>query len=88
MRICDYCFDHSGQEFPAVVEFAPFQRIPKNKSNRKTDSLCGTIEDDPDYQEFIRQLEFEEQEHKPNQVTEYYFDLTNGSFTLLLKLYL
>lgn len=74
----DYVFlDDTGQEFPAVVEFAPFQRIPKNKSNRKTDSLCGTIEDDSDYQEFIRRLEFEEQEHKPNQVTEYYFDLTN-----------
>ena len=74
----------SGQEFPAVVEFAPFQRIPKNRTTRKNDSACGTIEEDSDYQEFLHFLESEEQDHKhANQLTEHYFDLANGLFTFL-----
>lgn len=70
-------FIYTGQEYPAIVEFAPFQRIPKNR-NRKNDSLCGTIDDDTDFQEFLRQLESEEHDHKPNQIAEHYFDLANG----------
>ncbi|KAK7603435.1 hypothetical protein V9T40_003434 [Parthenolecanium corni] len=73
----DYVFlDNTGQEYPALVEYAPFQRIPKNR-NRKNDSLCGTIDEDPEFQEFLRQLESEEHDHKPNQITEHYFDLAN-----------
>lgn len=68
---------YTGQEYPALVEYAPFQRIPKNR-NRKNDSLCGTIDEDPEFQEFLRQLESEEHDHKPNQITEHYFDLANG----------
>jgi hypothetical protein len=33
----------SGNEFPAVVEFAPFQKVPKKKT-KKADSKKGTIE--------------------------------------------
>lgn len=31
-----------GQEYPAVVEFAPFQKTAKKKS-KKRDAKCGTI---------------------------------------------
>lgn len=31
-----------GQEYPAVVEFAPFQKTAK-KRNKKRDAKCGTI---------------------------------------------
>ncbi|XP_065223251.1 regulator of nonsense transcripts 3B [Planococcus citri] len=74
----DYVFiDDTGQEYPAVVEYAPFQRIPKNRGNRRSDSLCGTIEEDSDYMEFVQQLESEIQDHKTSQITEHYFDLAN-----------
>uniref|UniRef100_A0A4W3J243 UPF3 domain-containing protein n=1 Tax=Callorhinchus milii TaxID=7868 RepID=A0A4W3J243_CALMI len=36
--------DNKGQEYPAIVEFAPFQKIPKKKSKKK-DAKAGTIED-------------------------------------------
>lgn len=35
---------HSGQEFPAVVEFAPFQKISKKKLKKK-DAKAGSIEE-------------------------------------------
>lgn len=53
--------DSKGQEFPAIVEFAPFQKIPKKKSKKK-DAKAGTIEentdslhfsDDPEYKKFL-----------------------------------
>lgn len=31
-----------GQEYPAVVEFAPFQKTAKKRSKKK-DAKCGTI---------------------------------------------
>lgn len=37
-----------------IVEYAPFQRIPKKK--KKKDPKCGTIESDPVFQEFIESL--------------------------------
>lgn len=33
---------HTGQEYPAIVEFAPFQKTAK-KRNKKKDAKCGTI---------------------------------------------
>ncbi|XP_078268287.1 regulator of nonsense transcripts 3B [Rhinoraja longicauda] len=53
--------DTKGQEYPAIVEFAPFQKIPKKKSKKK-DAKAGTIEenadsihfsDDPEYKKFL-----------------------------------
>lgn len=35
---------HSGQEYPAVVEFAPFQKISKKKLKKK-DAKAGSIEE-------------------------------------------
>lgn len=39
------CFNiYSGQEYPAVVEFAPFQKISKKKLKKK-DAKAGSIEE-------------------------------------------
>ena len=35
------CFQ-TGQEYPAIVEFAPFQKTAKKRSKKK-DAKCGTI---------------------------------------------
>lgn len=32
-----------GNEYPAIVEFAPFQKVPKRKT-KKPDSKKGTLE--------------------------------------------
>lgn len=33
-----------GQEYPAIVEFAPFQKVSKKRSKKK-DAKSGTIDD-------------------------------------------
>ena len=38
---CDYVL--IGNEYPAIVEFAAFQKVPKKK-NKKPDAKKGTIE--------------------------------------------
>uniref|UniRef100_A0A671MKU0 Regulator of nonsense transcripts 3B-like n=1 Tax=Sinocyclocheilus anshuiensis TaxID=1608454 RepID=A0A671MKU0_9TELE len=44
-RFDGYVFiDNRGQEYPAIVEFAPFQKIAKKRSKKK-DAKSGTIED-------------------------------------------
>uniref|UniRef100_A0A0C9PZX1 UPF3A protein n=1 Tax=Fopius arisanus TaxID=64838 RepID=A0A0C9PZX1_9HYME len=53
----NYVFvDGKGTEYPAVVEFAPFQRLPKKRIGRKKDVKCGTIETDPYYVAFLDSL--------------------------------
>uniref|UniRef100_A0A8C5N3M6 UPF3A regulator of nonsense mediated mRNA decay n=1 Tax=Leptobrachium leishanense TaxID=445787 RepID=A0A8C5N3M6_9ANUR len=42
----------SGQEYPAVVEFAPFQKISKKKLKKK-DTKAGSITDDLEYKKFL-----------------------------------
>ncbi|KAL7979497.1 hypothetical protein Chor_004655 [Crotalus horridus] len=64
-RFDGYVFiDHKGKlvivvqkhlfslEYPAVVEFAPFQKAAKKK-NKKKDAKAGTIDDDPEYKKFL-----------------------------------
>ncbi|XP_036404428.1 regulator of nonsense transcripts 3B [Megalops cyprinoides] len=52
-RFDGYVFiDNRGQEYPAIVEFAPFQKIAKKRSKKK-DAKAGTIEEDPDYKKFL-----------------------------------
>ncbi|CAH2050518.1 unnamed protein product, partial [Iphiclides podalirius] len=56
--------DEKGLEYVGIVEYAPFQRIPKKK--KKKDPKCGTIESDPIYQDFIENLSKEpESENQP-----------------------
>lgn len=52
-RFDGYVFiDNRGQEYPAVVEFAPFQKTAKKRS-KKRDAKSGTIDEDPDYKKFL-----------------------------------
>uniref|UniRef100_A0A667Z361 UPF3B regulator of nonsense mediated mRNA decay n=1 Tax=Myripristis murdjan TaxID=586833 RepID=A0A667Z361_9TELE len=52
-RFDGYVFiDNRGQEYPAIVEFAPFQKTAKKRS-KKRDARCGTIDEDPDYKKFL-----------------------------------
>lgn len=46
--------DEKGVEYVGIVEYAPFQRIPKKK--KKKDPKCATIESDPIYQDFVEGL--------------------------------
>ncbi|KAF9907543.1 hypothetical protein EC991_010839 [Linnemannia zychae] len=46
--------DRNGNEGKAHVEFAPFQKIPREQ--RKADTKQGTIEEDPDYIAFLQTL--------------------------------
>ncbi|XP_068626446.1 regulator of nonsense transcripts 3B isoform X1 [Battus philenor] len=56
--------DEKGLEYVGIVEYAPFQRIPKKK--KKKDPKCGTIESDPIFQDFIDNLSKEpETENQP-----------------------
>ena len=45
-----------GHEYPAIVEFAPNQKIPK-KSRSHKDAKNGTIDEDTDYLKFLEQME-------------------------------
>lgn len=47
-----------GNENRAVVEFAPYQRIPRE--HKTVDVRQGTIDDDQDYLEFLESLKAEE----------------------------
>lgn len=57
----NYVFvDAKGTEYPAVVEFASFQRLPKKRVGKKKDPKCGTIETDPYYISFLESLKNQE----------------------------
>ena len=48
----------SGNEYQSIVEFAPYQKIPKNQTKiAKKDSKSGTLETDPDYVAFLDALQ-------------------------------
>ncbi|KAG8553588.1 hypothetical protein GDO81_003476 [Engystomops pustulosus] len=67
-RFDGYVFiDHKGQEYPAIVEFAPFQKVAKKKSKKK-DSKTGTIDDDPEYRKFLDSYSVDED--KPTSTPE------------------
>ncbi|XP_067853349.1 regulator of nonsense transcripts 3B [Heptranchias perlo] len=66
--------DNKGQEYPAIVEFAPFQKIPKKKSKKK-DAKAGAIEDgtehihfsdDPEYKKFLESYNNADDEKNSN----------------------
>lgn len=71
--------DTKGAEYPAVVEFAPFQGLPKIKS-RKKDNKCGTIESDQHYISFLASLNADENETtKTEMKMEYSYQIKDGS---------
>ncbi|XP_050716681.1 regulator of nonsense transcripts 3B-like [Eriocheir sinensis] len=49
--------DKKGNEYPAMVEFAPFQKVPRKGGSKKKDARCGTIDQDPDYLAFLESIE-------------------------------
>ena len=51
-----YLESESGAKYRAVVEFAPYQGMPK-RLKRKPDARMATIEQDSDYQSFLESLE-------------------------------
>lgn len=69
----NYVFvDSKGTEYPAVVEFAPFQRLPKKRIGKKKDLKCGTIESDAYYINFLESLKNQESDSGTSQPkTEY-----------------
>lgn len=73
-----YVFVDKGVEYPAVVEFAPFQGLVKIKS-RKKDNKCGTIETDPHFLQFLESLKQDEVETgKPEMKLEYSYQIKDG----------
>ena len=54
-----------GTKCRAVVEFAPFQNVPK-KGKHKVDPRSGTIEQDPEYMEFVKALTEKQQGQRPS----------------------
>lgn len=69
--------DKRGSEYPAIVEFAPFQGLPKSKS-RKKDHKANTIESEPHFLAFEESLKDEETEGKSELKMEYSFQLKDG----------
>ncbi|XP_023374966.1 regulator of nonsense transcripts 3A isoform X2 [Otolemur garnettii] len=68
-RFDGYIFiDSKGLEYPAVVEFAPFQKIAKKKPKKK-DAKTGSIEDDPEYKKFLETYCVEEEKAIANPET-------------------
>ncbi|XP_016310392.1 regulator of nonsense transcripts 3B-like [Sinocyclocheilus anshuiensis] len=68
-RFDGYVFiDNRGQEYPAIVEFAPFQKTAKKRSKKK-DAKSGTIEDDADYKTFLEFYNGDEEKFPSNPET-------------------
>ncbi|KAI8149615.1 Smg-4/UPF3 family-domain-containing protein [Fennellomyces sp. T-0311] len=55
--------DSKGTEHRAVVEFAPYQKLPK--AHKNPDVRQGTIDEDPEYLKFVESLK--EAENKPSE---------------------
>lgn len=79
-----------GLEYVGIVEYAPFQRIPKKK--KKKDPKCGTIESDPIFQDFVEGLKKDpETENQPKLEYSYpvndceYFVYKNTYLNILLS---
>lgn len=49
--------DEKGVEYPAVVEFAPYQRIPRQPEPGAKEDKCNTIDNDPHFLQFVKRLE-------------------------------
>ncbi|XP_027794658.1 regulator of nonsense transcripts 3A isoform X3 [Marmota flaviventris] len=65
-RFDGYVFiGNKGLEYPAVVEFAPFQKIAKKKLKKK-DTKTGSIADDPEYKQFLETYSVEEEKTSTN----------------------
>lgn len=77
----NYVFvDSKGTEYPAVVEFSPFQRLPKKRVGKKKDLKCGTIESDSYYISFLESRKNQEADSTNAQPkTEYSYQPADNS---------
>ncbi|OBZ84786.1 Regulator of nonsense transcripts UPF3 [Choanephora cucurbitarum] len=57
--------DSRGNEYRAVVEFAPYQKVPKE--HKTVDVRQGTIDQDQDYLDFLESLKAEENASQQEQ---------------------
>lgn len=69
--------DTRGSEYPAIVEFAPFQGLPKGKS-RKKDQKVNSIETEAHYLAFLESIKDEDVDGKSEMKMEYSFQLKDG----------
>lgn len=78
--------DNKGVEYPAVVEFAPFQGLAKIKS-RKKDNKCGTIETDPHFMQFLESLKQQDdgETGKPEMKLEYSYQIKDGKWETYME---
>ncbi|XP_062862230.1 regulator of nonsense transcripts 3A isoform X2 [Trichomycterus rosablanca] len=68
-RFDGYVFiDNKGLEYPAIVEFAPFQKVSKKKLKKK-DAKAGSIEEDPEYKRFLENYSCDEEKSVANPET-------------------
>ena len=64
-----------GTEYPAVVEYAPFQGLPKSRA-RKKDKHVGTIENEQHFLNFLDMIKkAEESENKSEPKLEYSYQI-------------
>ena len=65
-----------GTEYPAIVEYAPFQGLPKSRA-RKKDKHAGTIETEQHFLNFLEMLKKEDdaENQKNEPKLEYSFQL-------------
>nr|CAG4649254.1 EOG090X04G9 [Scapholeberis mucronata] len=61
--------DEKGVEYPAVVEFAPYQRISRYPEPGSKEDKCNTIDNDPHYLQFVKRLEQPEEFVLPSAET-------------------
>lgn len=79
----NYVFvDAKGNEYPAVVEFAPFQRLPRKRGRKTVDPKSGSIESDPYYISFLETLKNQDSESGSSQPkTEYSYQPSDSTFS-------
>ncbi|KAL1465410.1 hypothetical protein WDU94_004987 [Cyamophila willieti] len=69
--------DSKGHEYQAIVEFALFQQIAKpktNNPNKKKNTKCGTIEEDPYFIQFKENLMEEREKAGARTFKQHYFE--------------
>lgn len=76
---------YPGNEYPAVVEYAIYQKIPQDKP--KQDSLCSTIKNDEYYLRFLENLKTEHNQLPKGSVFDFNFKTEENKkvLTPLLK---
>lgn len=56
-----------GSEYPAIVEYAAFQGLPKSRARKKHDKNVGSIESEQHFLNFLDLLKTEEADSQKNE---------------------